>query len=202
MGKKIGILVVALLMCSVAMAQGGDTKAGLLRSGLGLKIGTATAFSSFYGSGELEYYIDDKVSVEGESNYFLGTLSEVLNYDIINHHSVMTGINYHFKPGFGFDPYAGLKVGASFSEIDRVNHETGTECYEKLQVDPITAIQLGFNYFTGKYFHMFMEAGYKMQKHNTMANPGLRLNEFSFKFGLGYHVSWFQKHKATKVTYP
>lgn len=172
-------------------------RSGLIRSGMGLKLGNNGTFSGFYGSGDLEYYIDEQVSLEGEGNYFLGVLGELTTHDVVNNHSLLSGVNYHFLPHGGFDPYAGLKVGAAFTEMDRINHEDGTECFEKLDVDPLAAIQLGFNYYTGPYFHMYMETGYQMQKHNTPINPGLKLNDINFKFGLGVHVDWFcaRSHK-------
>lgn len=195
---KISLSVILIGLMSFAMAQDDASvsfadKKGLIRSGLGLKLGSNASFSSFYGSGDLEYYIDNKVSFEGETNYFLGNLKAPENHNVVNHHSLLAGLNYHLGSGKGFDPYVGLKIGVGISEIDRVNHEDGTECYEEVQVDPLAAIQLGFNYYTGKYFHMFMETGYQSQRHNTMANPSLKLNEISFKFGLGIHVDWFQK---------
>ncbi len=170
-----------------------SSRAGLLRSGLGLKLGANPVFSGFFGSGDLEYYIDPKVSLEGEGNYFLGVLGKLTTHDVVNHHSLLVGTNYHFSPFKGFDPYAGLKVGAAFTEMDLINHEDGTECYEDLQVDPMAAIQLGFNYYTGPYFHMYMETSYIAQRHSSPVNPSLRLNEISFKFGLGLHFDWFCK---------
>jgi len=200
MVKEIGLIAIALIIGTCGFAQDGDAsiyenKKGLLRSGLGLKMGGSSAFSSYYASGDLEYYIDDKVSFEGESNYFLGNLTTPANYTVVNHHSILTGVNYHLMSGKGFDPYVGLKIGVGLSEIDRINHEDGTECYEDLQVDPMAAIQLGFNYYTGKYFHLFMETGYQTQGHSTKANPSLKLNEFNFKFGLGIHVDWLKNMK-------
>ena len=174
-----------------AVAEG---RAGLLKSGLGLRLGNNGTFSGFYASGDLEYYIDDKVSLEGEGNYYMGVLGELTTHDVVNNHSLLTGVNYHFlDPAQGFDLYGGLKVGAAFTEMDLINHEDGTECYEELQVDPLAAVQLGFNYYTGPYFHMYMETGYVMQRHNTEINPSLKLNDINFKFGLGLHFEWFRK---------
>jgi len=196
---KVVIISTLVLTTLFGQAQTDENnRTGLLRSGLGLKLGNSAALSSFYGSGDLEYYIDERVSVEGESNYYLGSLKDSMNYNVLNNHSLLAGANFHFSKKSGFDPYTGLKVGIGFTEMDPLDHEPGEPCYEELQVDPIVAMQLGFNYFTDKYFHMFMEGGYVFQKHNTEANPGLKLNEISFKFGLGIHVDWFRT-KSHKI---
>ena len=200
---KAVIISTLVLIASLGQAQTNtESRTGLLRSGLGLKLGNSAALSSFYGSGDLEYYIDHRVSIEGETNYYLGSLKDSMNYNVLNNHSLLAGANYHFSKRSGFDPYTGFKVGVGFTEMDPLNHEPGAPCYEELQIDPIVAVQLGFNYFTDKYFHMFMEGGYVFQTHNTAANPGLKLNEISFKFGLGIHVDWFRtkSHRIPNIS--
>ena len=195
MVRKVVILFLGLL-CSVSITQSQEMRDGLIRAGLGLRLGNSAVMSGFYAGGGLEYYLDDRISIEGEGNYYLGHLGDSINYSVVNNHSLLAGPNIHFLRSTGFDPYAGVMVGAAFTEMNPLDHEPGSPCYEKLQADPLVAFQLGFNYFTEKYFHMFMEGGYALQKHTTAANPSMNLNELSFKFGLGIHVGWFCKKES------
>ncbi|MBL4735310.1 MAG: hypothetical protein JKY18_08215 [Flavobacteriales bacterium] len=100
---------------------------GLLRAQGNIAMGSflkSPSSSTYYISGDLEYYTSRSISVKGSSNFFLGGSQN--DYLIFTkNHSILVGALYHFKTKGNFDPFIGLEPGFNLSQLE-VNKDIRT----------------------------------------------------------------------------
>jgi len=146
-------------------------------------------------NGNLEYYMDNRVSVRGDANYMLG--SSGLTTDSIglkDNISVMLGSVFHLPSKGHFDPYFILQPGIAYTSSFREKYTIGTESnsvkttYYAGTVSPLASAGLGFNYYFQRFAHLFVETRYVYGRHLSEAPAPVLLQELRITFGLGFNV--------------
>lgn len=171
---------------------------GLLRAQGNIAMGSflkSPSSSTYYISGDLEYYTSRSISVKGSSNFFLGGSQN--DYLIFTkNHSILVGALYHFKTKGNFDPFIGLEPGFNLSQLEvnkdiRTLDAIVTASTFPATVNPIFVTSAGFNYYANKYFSLFANVRLVQGKHFSDITA-VSLNEVKFSFGLGWHL-WVRK---------
>lgn len=186
------VILIAIIPFQLS-AQEPFVKRGILRAQATISPGRMTSLpvGSIYIHGDLEYYFDEKLSVRGDSYYFLGhtTTSAPFAYN----HSTFSGIAYHFTSEKKFDPYISFEPGVAFSKVQLINIFNET----KGTIDPLISAGAGFNFYATKYFHLLGSIRYVHGKH--LGNEWrMDLNEFRFSFGLGFNLRVKKYDQALK----
>jgi hypothetical protein len=195
MHKQLLIPLILLLSCS-AFAQKDSSRyvhRHLIRSMATISPGFMTSLgtNNIYLHGNLEYYVNESISVRGDSYYFISAIESVEHFKM--HHTNFTGASYHFRTNGHFDPYLGIQPGFSISQAIYNPCPEEAMCLvpaivqQKPSVNPLISGVLGFNYYAQKWFHLFGEARYVQGKHLSEQGP-LNLNEIRFSFGLGINI--------------
>lgn len=157
--------------------------------------------TNVYLTGNLEYYMDTKVSIRGDINYLVGSTG--LSDDSIglkDNHSVFFGPSFHFKTNGHFDPYFVLQPGiaytssykATFTESEAKNTKVATYAGA---VSPLGTAGFGFNYYFQRFAHLFFETRYVYGKHLSEASSPLSLQELRVTFGLGFNAFVIKEKK-------
>ncbi len=138
--------------------------------------------SPFYLHGSLEYYIDNKVSIIGEGFYYLGDLSSqpFINFN----HNIFFGANYHFIKNNN-DLYIGVQPGVSFTQI-KPNDTQNKQYSNRISVNPLISISIGYNFFVSKYFYFFVQNKY-VHGENILVSP-FNMSDVRLSAGLGFHI--------------
>ena len=72
--------------------------------------------NNVYLNGNLEYYLDNKVSVRGDANWMAGTQNKVDKTRGLNeYYSVLLGCAFHLPSASHFDPYFILQPGLAYT---------------------------------------------------------------------------------------
>jgi hypothetical protein len=142
-------------------------------------------------NGNLEYYMDNKVSIRGDANYLLG--SNGLSDDSVglkDNASVMLGAVFHIKTKNHFDPYFIVQPGIAYTSSFRQNNsgETINKKYYPGALTPLASAGLGFNYYFQRFAHLFLETRYMYGEHVSHAPSPLSLQELRITFGLGFNL--------------
>ncbi|GIV28332.1 MAG: hypothetical protein KatS3mg027_2146 [Bacteroidia bacterium] len=179
------IIIILFFLLKVSYSQSESyVKKGVIKS-------TATISSSkilsrnlspFYIHGLLEYYTEDNVSVAGEGYYYLGDWAD-RNSPLGFHHSLFFGANYHWVKKNN-DMYLGFLPGISFT---RINTFMNTLQYKKVSFNPLLGLNIGYNYYVGKYFHFFIQNKWVFGENINLLP--LNLSDFRISAGLGFNLS-------------
>jgi hypothetical protein len=135
-------------------------------------------------SGDIEYYLNEKVSIQGEGSIFLSSFA---SQSRVNENSQLYGgINYHFTENKKADVFLGMQPGVSFFKLNNLNQEP--EINKNPEVIPLISFSGGLNYYVGSIFHFFLHARYIQGQ--TIGNPQARfsINEIRFSAGLGFNL--------------
>lgn len=139
-----------------------------------------------YVSGLIEYHVDDKISLRGDGAYFIGHQSEFAPLKL--NHQVFAGVSYHFETGSPkLDPYLGLSPGVAYSQRDDQVLGPDSLVISEPSFNPVLAFTGGVNYYSGKFFHFFLEARFIRGRHLSNSTPKY-LDEFRLTFGLGWDL--------------
>ncbi|MBL7882512.1 MAG: hypothetical protein JNL69_00470 [Bacteroidia bacterium] len=146
-------------------------------------------------NGNLEYYIDNKVSIRGDYNILLGSDGLTDQYmGLKDDHNVMLGAVFHIQTKGYFDPYIILQPGigytSSYIELPSTmiaNGESNKKYYEGV-LSPVGSAGIGFNYYFQRFAHLFMETRYMYGQHLSKAPSPISLEELRITFGLGFNV--------------
>lgn len=178
MGKKI-ILFLTFFICLNTTGQEVD-RAGLLKGTLTISPGFMLDSKSqpFYFHGILEFHTSDKVSVVGEGSFYLGDLHDNAIFRYNN--SLFAGFNWHPLENGPSDLFFGIQPGVSFTMIS----DQSTD--DRLGVNPVGSLNVGYNYFMNEYFHFFLMSKTILGKHST--HKVTSLNEFRISAGLGFSI--------------
>lgn len=145
-------------------------------------------------NGNLEYYMDNRVSIRGDANYLLGSTgisadSMSLQDDI----SVMLGPVFHIHTNNHLDPYFILQPGvaytSSYSGKKILNNDSPLNDKKfYCALSPLASAGIGFNYYFQRFAHLFMETRYVYGQHLSAAPAPLSLQEVRITFGLGFNL--------------
>lgn len=153
----------------------------------------ANGTTNLYLQGDLEYYLENRVSLKGDISYFIGSVG---SKEMKQNHSLFFGAQYHF-PYKRFDPYVGLHPGASLIQMRNMEMpnaelaETITE--SQMKIAPAVSVSTGFNYYVWRYIHFMANVKYVHATHTTEWGATTALDEFRISFGLGWNVNLRKK---------
>jgi hypothetical protein len=162
--------------------------------------------SNVHINGNLEYYLDNKVSIRGSASYMLG--SSGLTKDSMglhDFHSIYLGAVFHIPTKGYFDPYFILQPGIAYTSSYRMYNpnpipwsETPLEktTYPGV-LSPIATAGFGFNYYFQHFAHLFMETRYVYGNHLSEAPHPISLQELRVTFGLGFDLFIIKEKKKT-----
>ncbi len=138
--------------------------------------------SYFYLHGNLEGYLNEKVSVAGEGYLFLGEQTKAAHgFDQL--HNLFFGFNYHFVKGDG-DLHIGVQPGVAMAKLGMDSLKVPAPHFG---TSPVFSTVLGYNYFVGKYFNFFLQFRYIAGEHNYDKHKSL--SEIRFSAGLGFNIN-------------
>lgn len=141
--------------------------------------------TDFYLYGNLEFYIEDKVSLSGDAYYsFFETINNTLDFN----HNLFFGVNTHIINKNNHNFYVGFQPGIA---ITRLNAEENNLSTSKTGANPVFSAVVGYNYYIHKFFHFFVhsrivygEHGYDIQKN---------ISDFRMAAGLGLNINTLKK---------
>jgi len=166
---------------------------GLIRAQGTISLGSMfkPAVTNVYIYGNVEGYLDPKISIRGDSYWFLNSLGSTKPFSF--NHSIFFGGSYHLKTNNHFDPYIGLQPGISITQLNGpeiFGENVISYMYPPVpKANPLLSGVVGFNYYATKFFHFFLEARYVGGKHMSGFSAPYSLNELRFSFGLGYNLN-------------
>ena len=181
--KKLLLVSSFWLLGYVLQAQDTFTKTHGLRAMGTLAPGFFTSgASAVYFAGEFDYYLNERISVNGEGHYFLSDVHG--NPQIINYHSLLAGVNYHLTENSPFDPFVGMQPGLGLVEGVRL---IGTSS-SRFEAVPLLSFCAGTNYYVGSIFHFFVKVRYLQGQSLSATDYKVPLGEFRLIAGLGFNV--------------
>jgi outer membrane protein W len=156
----------------------------------------ADGMTNIYLQGDMEYYLQDKVSVKGDVSFFLGTQG---NGYLKHNHSLFFGAQYHF-PYKRFDPYIGLHPGVSLVQVSNPTMPTPeidvAIGQSDLKASPAISVGTGFNFYVWRYIHFMANLKYIHAKHPAEWGTNYALDELRISFGLGWNVNLIKRKKS------
>ncbi len=182
--EKLKLAIVLLFISCFSFAQNDE----LIRSGLlSVRLTYSPSYlfenntSHYYLHGNIEGYVNNKISIAGEGYYFLanGSINEgELQYN----HSAFFGASYHFTRNKN-DFYMGIQPGLAFTKYQQaLNSPTFTR-----GVNPLFSTLIGYNLYFYKCFHFFIQGRLILGEH--IYYPTHNLNEFRLSAGLGFNLN-------------
>jgi hypothetical protein len=153
--------------------------------------------SNVYVDGNLEYYLDNKISIRGDGIFLVG--SKGLTDDSVglkDNHSLCLGVDYHFHTNSHLDPYfvfqPGLAYTSSYKQMAGPilygSEQSNTKHYYSATLSPYASAGFGVNYYFQYVAHLFLEARYVYENHMSDAPKPMSLEEVRITFGLGFNL--------------
>ena len=137
---------------------------------------------NFYLSGNLEYYVDKKVSFKGQSHLFLNGNDASSIFE--NRVSTYFGALYHFNRN-NWDQHIGFSPGVSVTKSG-IQNADGNQY--PVMISPSFALEVGTTYFVWKYFNFFARITYLNSKLSGTHLSNQRTDELMISVGLGFQV--------------
>jgi hypothetical protein len=196
----LATMILIMLIATSAMAQRKPrpelTGEDIIRKGLLRAQGTispgwtiADGNTNIYLQGDMEYFLQDKVTLKGDISYFIGSVGSKL---LKHNHSLFFGAQYHM-PYKRFDPYIGLHPGISVVQMRNPNLGTPeidiAVAESNMKVAPAISVSTGFNFYVWRYIHFMANLKYVHTRHATEWGASYALDEFRISFGLGWNVN-------------
>lgn len=136
--------------------------------------------SSFYFHGNLEGYLNERISIAGDGFYHLGELNQrnpVFDFN----HSVFFGAVYHFIIR-NSDFHMGIQPGMSITRVSQGPHD---HFKNDLGFNPLLSSVLGYNLYVHKIFHFFIQTRLIFGEHNFNVHHSLA--DIRLSAGLGFN---------------
>lgn len=201
MVKKTIIIAILLLFTGIRSHAQEEFQGykSILRAQATLSAGYNIPFGSinYFLHGDLEYYMDDRISVRSDVFYFLNSRT---SQDVVEpfafQHSLVTGFQYHFSKS-KLDVFMGLQPGLvlgqrQYAQIENLNGSPSPLAEPQKSVAPIVSINTGLNYYAGKFFHLFTHLRYNYGWFSDNYSV-CSLSEFRISFGLGFYLRTSRK---------
>ncbi|MFO0357563.1 MAG: hypothetical protein ACK50A_11465 [Sphingobacteriaceae bacterium] len=186
--KKVCVIIFLLLTAFAVKAQEAFTRTGLIKAMATISPSKMFGYneSYFYLHGNLEGYVNEKVSIAGEGYLFLGEQSKApQSFKTLN--NLFFGMNYHKVKGSA-DLYIGLQPGVA---IGKLNTDSLKVPIAHVGVSPVFSAVSGVNYFVGNYFNFFIQLRYIAGEHNYDFHKSL--SEIRLSAGLGFNIHTMNK---------
>lgn len=144
--------------------------------------------SNFYFHGSLEGFLTSRLSLSGESYYYLGSLSSAQpKFD--ENHNTFFGANFHWVKNRN-DLFLGLHPGFSYT---RINADAYQLSQSSLGINPAFSLAGGYNFYLHRFFHFFIHSRLVLANHNHDVPSNLA--ELRFSAGLGFNIYSLRKDR-------
>ncbi len=139
--------------------------------------------ANYYLHGHTFVFIDRLVSLHGDA--FLSLKSNNADQIFEVHNTFSAGASLHILHGDVANPYIGLGVGFSYSQL-KSNFITLPDFYS---LNPLVMPHLGCRFYAEQWFYFFAETHYAIGKHFPEQQPAVKFNEVRIAAGLGFQIS-------------
>jgi len=137
--------------------------------------------ANIYLHGFLEYFPEAKMSLRGETYFFIDGQNKSSNTPFV-HQSMRTYFGVYLHGGKGnLSPYLGLQPGVVLMRPRDVYSN-------QLKLSPSFAVHVGANYFIWKYFHFFVDVAYLNSSYRGLSTGTEKTDELVLSAGLGFQL--------------
>ena len=141
--------------------------------------------TDFYLYGNLEYYLEDKVSLSGDAYYsFFDTNNTIFDFN----HNLFFGVNYHLINKKNHDFHIGFQPGIA---LTRLNAKENNLSNSKMGVNPVFSTVIGYNYYVHKFFHFFIHSRFVYGEHGIDLQKNI--SDFRLAAGLGLNINTLKR---------
>lgn len=154
---------------------------------------TSQEVRNIYLHGELEYFGADKISIKGETDFFVSSTSEKKPFEF--NHASFTGIAFHFPLAKApyLDPYWAIEPGIAYVKSNRSNSKD-ISIPTLASLDPLLSTAIGVNYYAKKLIYFSCSLRYVYGQHlandaRGVTEKPISLSEVKCMFGLGLHFN-------------
>ena len=178
--------ILMLLLVTVYTAQENEpfVRRGLLKA-------TATISPSFmlnrninniYVSGELEYFLENKISVRGDCFWYRDSQQDI---PFLKQNSIIFfGALYHFSKK-KHDLFIGIQPAAILCQPNML--DTSMVNYP-MQINPGISLIAGYTFYVWDYCNFFFNARYLNTKYVGTSKGPIHLDEIILSAGLGFQL--------------
>ena len=180
------LIVLFAFIAFKSKAQEDYIQPGLLKATATISPSTMLGRSvgNIYLSGFLEYHCDKKLSLRGETFFFIDGHSKNASNNEFIHQGMRTyfGAFYHWNKN-NWDKYLGVQPGITLMK------PLGTiEVDAPVQASPSFAIHAGSTYFVWKYFNFFVDLAYVHSSYRGLTMGSVNTDELILSAGLGFQI--------------
>lgn len=188
------ILLILSLISILNIRLSAQDNAPFVRKGL-LKA-TATISPSFmlnhninniYVSGELEYFLENKISVRGDCFWYRDSQQDI---PFLKQNSmILFGALYHFSKR-KHDLFIGIQPAVVLSQPNML--DTALTNYP-VQINPGISVVAGYTFYVWDYCNFFLNARYLNTKYVGTLKGAISLDEIIISAGLGFQLHTIKK---------
>jgi hypothetical protein len=179
---RLFILAILILMGSVAYNQDSYIQPGLLKASATIAPSKMLnrSVDNIYLSGFLEYHLDKKLSLRGDTYWYVdGQAAKVTDETLSGASRTYFGMFYHANKK-NWDNYLGFQSGISLLKFSAIS--------AKLSISPSFALTAGTTFYVWKYFHFFANLTYVNSTAHGIPGGSRRADELIVSAGLGFQV--------------
>lgn len=183
---KILVIIGLLSFSNIFFSQENYIEQGLLKGTATISPSTMLnrSVNNTYISGFLEYFIEENLSLRGETFQFVNGNSKTdgTNLFIKQCNRTYFGVFYHLNKN-NWDQYIGFQPGiAIMKPLDSVQSDT------KLLTCPSFAVHIGSTFYVWKYFNFFVDFAYVNSSFRGLTNGTQKTDELILSAGLGFQI--------------
>ncbi len=182
-----GIIFSCVILAATGIfAQENYIQPGLLKATATIATSTMLnrSVQNSYISGFLEYHLDRKLSLRGETFVFVDGKSKNATNNVFIKEGMRTyfGAFYHFNKN-NWDQYIGFQPGvALIKPLDSI------EPNAPRQLSPSFAAHVGSTYYVWKYFNFYVDLAYVHSSYRVLAMGTQKTDELILSAGLGFQI--------------
>lgn len=183
---KFQFLFVLVFCSQMLMSQEDYIQPGLLKATATIapSVMLNRSVKNIYLSGFLEYHLDKRLSLRGESFFFVNSQTKNASTNFIIGEGMRTyfGAFYHFSKN-NWDKYIGFQPG-----ITLIRPVVFVSAAAKLQASPSFAVHVGSTYYVWKYFNFYVDLAYVNSSYRGLKAGSQRTDELILSTGLGFQI--------------
>lgn len=182
--------MVRIILCAMIFFNGssGYSQESYIQPGL-LKASATIAPSkmlnrtvdNIYLSGFLEYHLDKRLSLRGDTYWYIdGNAEKTTDEKLSGASRTYFGLFYHLNKT-NWDNYFGLQSGISLLRFSAIS--------PTISVSPSFALTAGTSFFVWKYFHFFANLTYVNSSARGIPGGSRKADELIMSAGLGFQIN-------------
>ncbi|MEY3237957.1 MAG: hypothetical protein RI883_2058 [Bacteroidota bacterium] len=182
-----GIILSSVIFVATGIfAQESYIQPGLLKATATIAPSTMLnrSVQNIYISGFLEYHLDKKLSLRGETFVFVDGQSKNATNNTFVEKGMRTyfGAFYHFNKN-NWDQYIGFQPGVAL-----MKPLSSIDPNAPLQLSPSFAAHVGSTYYVWKYFNFYVDLAYVHSSYRGLAVGTQKTDELILSAGLGFQI--------------